>query len=214
MQAFLTELRQRWKLVLLIAILAAAALSGEKLLTKEPVVTSTTLYVEDNVHIAYGSNQPGATRYDNYFASYGNLYRFAQQYGKDFDFEKFQPGWNGMGPDGQAKWLKKHILIGDVSPTVVNVALYISETEWKDPGYVRENSAKFLKAFIDFNEKSLRDLGEDVTFETSEVGSFLPQEVRISRKRLLAKYAVIGFVLGGLASCLGLLVIAARKNHA
>ena len=46
------------------------------------------------------------------------------------------------------------------------------------------------------------------------MGSFLPQEVRISRKRLLAKYAVIGFVLGGLASCLGLLVIAARKNHA
>ena len=51
MQAFLTELRQRWKLVLLIAILAAAALSGEKLLTKSPIVTSTTLYVEDNVHI-------------------------------------------------------------------------------------------------------------------------------------------------------------------
>lgn len=214
MQAFLTELRQRWKLVLLVAILAAAALSGEKLLTKSPIVTSTTLYIEDNVHIQYNGYQPGSAKYENLFDSYGNLYRFVQQSSKDFDFEKFQPGWNGMGPEGQVKWLKKHILANDVTPNVITVALYVSETEWKDPDYVRENGAKLLNAYIDFHEKTMKELGEDVTFQKSETAAFLPQEVRISRKSMLGKYAVIGFVLGGLAACLGLFVIAARKSHA
>ena len=214
LQAFLTEFQRRWKLVLLVAIVASAALVGEKALTKAPVVQSTSLYVEQEVAIQYGGAVPGSSQYADFFTSYGNFLAFVRQTEKTFDYEKFQPGWNHMDGEAKAKWMKKHFLLQDANPSAFSVAFYVSGNEWKDAAYARENGRKLVQAYIDFAQGVLQGLGQQVTFQAGEPIEILPEETVIPRRSFLGKYAVIGFVLGGLAACVGLLVIAARKSHA
>lgn len=214
MQVFLTELRNRWKLVLLIAILAAAALTGEKMLAKEPVAKSTTLYVEQQVFIRQAGAQPAAVHYGEMFNSYGTLIAFIHQSEQVFDYTKFQPGWNGMDDEEKSKWLQKHILTRDVSPGIFLAATYVGPNEWKDADYARENGRKILESYIRFNEKQLQRFDPSVTFELQEPVELLPQEVAVARKPLLGKYAIVGFVLGALVGIFIVFVLAVRKRHA
>lgn len=214
MQIFLTELRNRWKLVLLIAILAAAALVGEKALTKAPLAKSTSVYIEQQVHIRYEGVQPGTAKYEGLFSSYGNLLAFLRQSEQTFDYTKFQPGWNDMDEETKCKWLKKHLVVYDVTPGIVGAAFYVGQNEWKDAAYARENSERFLETFLRFNEELLQQFDPSVTFELQEPIELSPKEIAVSRSSFLAKYAVIGFVLGALAGIFIVLVFAVRKRHA
>lgn len=214
MQVFLTELRNRWKLVLLIAILAAAALTGEKMLTKAPVAKSTSVYIEQQVRIQYGGVQPGNAKYEELFSSYGNLIAFIRQSEQEFDYMKFQPGWNGMDEEEKCKWLKKHLWVRDVTPGIFVVSFYVGQNEWKDAAYARENSEPFVGEYLRFDENLLQKFNPSVTFEPQEPVELLPKEIAVSRKSFLAKYAIIGFVLGALAGIFIVLVLAVRKRHA
>lgn len=213
-QAFLLEFRSHWKIVLLVAVLASAALVGEKAFTKAPVVESTSLYIEQPVHVVYETGQPGMASYERLLASYGTFVNFSHETEGTFDYEKFQPGWSHMKDEEKSKWMKKHIAIDTSAPTLFVASIYISGKEWKDADYARENGRKILKAYLDYDEHMLKSLGQPVTFERGEMVEILPEKVVVSRRSLLGKYAVIGFVLGGLAACFVLLVFAVRKRHA
>lgn len=214
LQAYQAELRKRWPVIILLAILAAAALIAEKALTKEPVIKSTSLYVEQTVRIQYAGQVPVTSAYDRVYASYGSLGRFVQACGQDFDFSKLQPGWDGMTDEQKVRWMKKHFYIQDATSTSVNFALYISEEDWKDPFYASEHGPELLRAYIRYTERSMQELGEDVTFQLGESYAILPQPVQVSRRSLLVKYGIIGGVLGALAGLLIVLVLAVRNRHA
>lgn len=152
--------------------------------------------------------------YESVLASYGTFVGFCRETEGTFDYEKFQPGWSRMDDEKKAHWMKKHITVDTSTPTLFTAAIYISGKEWKDAAYAREHGRKIMQAYLDHGEHMLQSLGQPVTFELGEPVELLPEEVVVSRRSLLGKYAVIGFVLGGLAACLGLAAHAVRKQHA
>ena len=214
LQDYLHELHHRWKVVLLIAILSSIALIGEKCLVKDPILQSSSLYVEQMATIQSNEPVPESPHYDQLFTSYGNLINFLRQTEDVIDYEKFQPGWNRMNDEAKAKWAKKHIFVQSPSSDIVVFSFYIGEIEWKDPAYADEHGIDVMNYFVQFNEQLLQNLGTPFTLRTNEPVIVMPETIPVSKESLLAKYGVIGFVLGALAGTIGIFVCFLRKHHA
>jgi len=214
LQSFLSELRHRWKIVLILAVLASSALITERVFLTDSVTKSTSLYVEQQVHLKYDGQPPQNTSYQNLFTSYGTLIAFLRQTEGYIDYEKFQPGWKQMLDENKAKWAKKHFAVDTVSPDVIALRFYVGENEWKDPAYAKSHALDVMKAYVFYNETMLKNLEAPVTFKLNDPVIVYPESVPVSITELCLKYGIIGFVLGTLAGLMWVLVLTLKnRNH-
>ena len=213
----LNELKKKYWVVLLCMALFAIALSVEKMCFTEVVYTPTSAYVQKAVSISLKDKNARNESINNAAVlvsplMYDEFIRHAQE---KYDYSKIVKGWDGLSIDKKVEWWKKHLGVDNVSSGFCMYSFYIPAEEIVDAPYVRENADRFLMDYIEFSQQRLQKyLGtEGYNIEDSiEISS--EQQIVSSNKRI-AKYAVIGMVLGAMVGILLVFANALRmREHA
>ncbi|MCI6100602.1 MAG: hypothetical protein MR698_08215 [Selenomonas sp.] len=211
------ELARRWWVILLCAILVSGALMVEKAFFGEYVTKSGLYYEEQSVIIQYPAGEEGIAAAGSsggakYLASFSMLNEFLQQTEERYDYAKFDASWTAMTRVQKLLWLQKHLTVTSEGGYAV-FAFGLLDDISKDPAYLAEQGKPFLTDYVQLTQRHLEAAGLHPAYHPDGEIEVLPESVQVSNKRVIAKYGIVGIVLGALLGTFLLLVNAMRKNH-
>lgn len=117
-----------------------------------------------------------------------------------FDYNKIYGNWKTLVGVNKHNWLRRHFLISNAHGGSLEFGFRVEENEPKDVTYLNENASEFMKAFIRQSEKTVRLIRPNAKIEILKETIIKPENKVLSKKRVLFKYGIIGFVLGVLIS--------------
>lgn len=209
------EFSHHWRVLAVCVVLVAGALMIEKAFFAETITKSGLYYAEQSVIITVpegGSGLLTASNEARYLSSFSMLGDFLEEKGGTYDFSKLEAGWAGMSKEQRLIWMQKHFPVKTEGNAKV-FSIYLPASVRKDDAYLREHGKALLEDYIAFTESRVESSGLHPSYQKTTELEVLPEVTQVSKKRVLAKYGIIGTILGALLGCFILLANAVRKSR-
>lgn len=217
-EKMLDELKKKYWVVLLCMVLFSVALSVEKMCFTEVVYTPTSAYVQKAVSISLKDNNVVNDSSVNNagvlvsFLMYDDFIRHAQD---KYDYSKIVKGWDDLPADKKVEWWRKHLWVDNVSSGFCMYNLYIPAEEVVDASYIKENADMFLTDYIELSQQKLQKYLGTTGYSVEESFEIPAEQKVVSSKKRIAKYAVIGMILGAMVGIILVFANALRmREHA
>lgn len=213
--------RKIW-VIFLVAILGAIALGVEKFFFSNFVTRTDIFYIANIVKVEnFNNGMPASqmfvnqTNYKAIMLTTGNLYKFIQKGKQDrtVNFQKLNADWNKLSEGSQILWLSKIIKINDMHNGVYEIILNMDKFSAKDIDYLAKNAPQIMKTFVQCSNDFIKEIEPETKIKIIDQRSVVPEIVQLSKKKIVLKYAVIGFVLGGIVSSLAVALWALGKKN-
>ena len=195
--------------ILLVAIICAMALSVEKYFTSNFVVQSGDFRVNAIVKI----DDPESLKhpyveldYSRLFATNNNFKNFLEENestGK-YDFSQIYGNWKNLNETKKYSWLRGHFKTYSSRNGILEFDIELKENEPKNVGYLKDKADALMDDFIKQSEKTLQAVRPGAKLEVTDKVIVTPDRVYLSKSKIIGKYAIIGFILGG---CLAILIL-------
>lgn len=203
---FLSELKKKWFIAVILALVLGAGLAFEKRGSGGMVSYSTAAYAQSIVKIVLNDNSSvGEIPKDGLFSnSTVTRFAFMKEAEKKFDLSKFNANYPMLNELNKFAWFSNRLWSAAYYPNLFVVSVSFTDEDAKDMDYTNANIEALLADYIVFCDKELQKSGIGRIEVVESV--FLPAEgATLTVKSVASKYGVVGAVLG---FCLGLLIIA------
>lgn len=195
--------------ILLLAIICAGGLAAEKYYTSDFMVESGGFVVtvitkiddplaRENPYVEFDYDKWTNTNmnFDDFIAANETTGRY--------EFYKVYGDWNTLKGDKKYDWLREHFQVYNFHNGVMEFSFKVKENEAKDLEYLKEYGSDILDAFIFQTERTLQMVRPGIKMEIIHRTLVIPEYIELSKKTVIIKYTVIGFILG---ACLAMLII-------
>lgn len=213
----LRAIMKKWYVILICAILCASGLYYEK--SKVVPVTPQTgdiTYIRtikfNQVPIETLGETNAEIKMDALVKSWSNLVLLTERMDNDIDMEKLNTKWGEMDYSQKFDWMTKHFRSNYIGPGMYELIFQIKKNEIKDAEYIKESHEKIMGGYEDYFQES-------ASIVTNDTNLILVKDVELVEdaeiptvQQIEKKYAVIGFVLGGLVGVIVVMVWDARKR--
>lgn len=197
------------RIIILFSFLCACALVAEKYYTSDFMVQSGGFCITAIANI----NDPERMQNPYIELEYGKLIRTNSNFAdflsttektNKYDFNKVYGNWKNLQGEKKYEWMRKHINVYNAHNGVVEFSIEIKENEPKDITYLKENADEIMDDFVKQSEQTINAVRPGTKIEIKRKTMTIPENIYLSKKSIMIKYGIIGFILGG---CLATLVI-------
>jgi len=204
-------------IIVLFGILCSGALVFEKNRTSDFMVesgdfaiTSLTIITDSDKNV----NPNFEFDYRKIIETNTNMNGFLKNTETDgkFDYNRIFGNWKTLVGVKKADWLREHFRTFPAHGGVLEFRFMLKENEPKDISYLKENAGQFMKEFIKQSEQTIKLVRPDASIRIVNETIIAPEYKMLSKKDLLTKYGIIGFVLGIIVSSLVVFVLTLGKK--
>ncbi|WP_295715292.1 hypothetical protein [uncultured Mitsuokella sp.] len=224
---------KKWYIIIIVALLVSIGLylekrtvaptipqSGEMVYTSIVKVGSNIdknheVYLEDNSKTTKNNNNNiiNEVTIVPIIQTWGNEKKFIDLIHNKYDFLKLNRNWNNLSKnEDKFKWINDHFIVNYMGNNVYEFVLLFKAEDVKDSQYVKENGTDLLNDYIAYAKEASSLVYPNADFNVVENHQFIDEGVIANQQALAKKYAVIGFVLGALASIAVLCVCYLKTN--
>lgn len=214
---------KRWYVVVIFAMLASVALYVEKatiptvpqsgamrfnaIVKVEGINSTKEYYVNERNTIKDVTIIP-------LIQTWGNEQKFIDATLKKYDYLKFNKNWNSITKQAEKfEWINRHFITKYLGNDVYEFSLVFTSDDVKDYQYVYEYGASFINDYIAYVQDTIEVVYPDARCNVIENHEFVDTTQNINTDTLSRKYAIIGFVLGGVAGIAVLCVLYLKRNN-
>lgn len=209
---------KKWYIILFCAVLCAGGLYFEKSHVKPAIPQSGDItYIKvvkfNQLPVVETNKDSMEIQMNSLVGAWPNLSYLEEQVNAKFDMSKLNPTWNNLPKSEQFKWLVAHFRVNRIAPGVYELIFQMKKNEVKDSQYIEENSKQFMDTYEAYFQKAASLVINNK--ELTTVREFkLVENVDIpTTKDIEKKYAIIGFIIGGLVGIVLVIAIDAIKNR-
>ena len=155
-------------------------------------------------------------KYDNYMKSPSNIMRFVDVASKPdmVNMDLLDSNWNRMDDVKKYQWLfPKRLSITSLGNNQYEIMLFLDVNTPKDLPVFEQEARKFMDVFLEVTMSGVRATKPNTVVHVISENVVLPNEVVMSKRNMIAKYATIGFFLGCILSTLTVFLLALRKQQ-
>lgn len=202
-------------IIILTAFIGSGALILEKSLTSDFMVQTGDFAITALVKIDDPDNKNLYIEpdYKKILESNENYYDFLSSYDNKYNFNKVYGDWKTLKGIKKYEWMKKHFTIADAHNGIVEFVVQIKENEPKDVDYLSNNADNLMTDFIGQSEKTVKMVHPQAQFRIVDKAMILPENVPLSKRKVITKYGIIGFILGGCLATAVLFIKALGKQR-
>lgn len=211
-------IKKKWYIILACAVLCAGGLYFEKSHVKPVIPQSGDMtYIKvvkfNQLPIVETNKDSIEVQMNSLVGAWPNLSYLEEKVNTKFDMIKLNPYWNNLSQSQKFGWLAAHFRINRIGPGMYELIFQMGKSDVKDAQYIEENSKQFMNTYEAYFQKAA-SLAISNT-ELITVREFkLVENVDIpTTKDIEKKYAIIGFILGGLVGIVLVTAIDAIKNR-
>lgn len=191
-------------IIILGSFIVAIGFMGLKYATRNSYITMPTgdIMIAKTLKLEDYKDRKDILKYDDYLRSPAFLSGYIEDTKEQYEYDKLVPGWSTKTNWAKLDWLSKHLVVSYYGAGRMEIRLHIKQSEPMNLEYVEENGARYLDSFIAFiNSKD--PLGE---YEVINDVLLVPEGKVVSENKVVLKYGIIGFFLGGVGIITILLV--------
>ena len=206
---------KKWYVIIIIALLVSISLYAEKMLITPTIPQSGEMRYTAIVKIENTNNIHEVQLEDNpknkdivsevtivpIIQTWGNEKNLIDIIHNKYDFLKLNKNWNNLSKnEDKFKWINDHFIVHYMGNNVYEFTLLFKAEDIKDSQYIKENGKNLLNDYIAYAKDASSLVYPNATFGVVETNQFIDEGTIVNQNTLAKKYAVIGFVLGALAS--------------
>lgn len=204
-------------IIVLVGVFCSGALVFEKSRTSDFMVesgdfniTTLTIITDSDKNL----NPNFEFDYVRVIVTNANMNSFLEKTEKNgkFNYNKIYGNWKTLSGVKKEDWLRGHFSFYSAHGGVIEFCFKIKENEPKDVAYLKENAGQFMKEFIKHSEQTVKLVRPDASIRIINETIIAPEYKKLSKKDLLTKYGIIGFVLGVIVSSLVVFVLTLGKK--
>lgn len=118
------------------------------------------------------------------------------EYNNKFDYNKIYGNWRTLAGLNKIDWLRDHFKTYNAHGGSWEFSFLVKENEPKNVTYLNENVSEFMHTFIRQSEKTIKLVRPNARIDILKETIIQPENIVLSKKKVLIKYGIIGFVLG------------------
>ena len=191
-------------IIILVAFIGAGALILEKFFTSDFMVQTGDFVITALVQIEDpdSKNPYIEPDYKKIIESNENYSDFLTSYDTDekYDFNEIYGDWKTLKGIKKYEWMRKHFTIVDAHNGIVEFVIQIKENEPKNIEYLNNNADNLMIDFVGQSEKTVQMIHPEAQLKIVDKAMILPENVSLSKGKVITKYGIIGFILGGCLS--------------
>ena len=203
------EIRNKWKFIVLVGITFACLFMIGRNLEGNFVIQSGDIIVTKILTNENKKDKIDYLKYNEYITATTNIMNFYKQTEKQIDYEKLSPGWGRKSDFQKDEWLRKHFKVFYFGNGKLEIQFKIMQSEPKNLNYIKERGGYILDSWINY----INHLDAENHFKIERSFISMPQEVTVSKNRILFKYGLIGFFMGEILALLFIALNGVRKNY-
>ena len=203
------EIRNKWKFIVLVGIAFACLFMIGRNLEGNFVIQSGDIIVTKILTNENKKDKMDYLKYNEYITATTNIMNFYKQTEKQIDYEKLSPGWGRKSDFQKDEWLRKHFKVFYFGNGKLEIQFKIMQSEPKNLNYIKERGGYILDSWINY----INHLDAENHFKIERSFISMPQEVTVSKNRILFKYGLIGFFMGEILALLFIALNGVRKNY-
>lgn len=207
------EILRKWYVILICAVLCAGGLYIEKEKIHPGVPASgdmTYIRVVQFGEVPMLSGQEIVV--DKGLYAWPNLTKLKAQLESSFNMSKLDSGWEVMKTSKKFSWEEEHFRANKISPGTYELIVTFSKRDGKDEAYIEENAGRLLDIYESYFQKVAAVNIPNVELKTIDHYNLIENDFTSSREGIGKKYAIIGFVLGGMLGVVLVSVWIAKKK--
>ena len=211
---FFTELRNKWYIIVVLALVLGGGLIFEKSGSGNNVISvSTSAYSQQMIRVV--SEDPNLPLYDipdpSLFANSSlEKYSFMKESEKKYDYSKFNADFPALNEENKFMWLEKRLWVVSHYPNLFVVTFWVKDEDAKDLEYTNANVEQYVSDYIEFCSKKLQAMGIG-RLEVVDKAVLPAEGTILPSNSFMLKYGIIGAVLGSVAGLLIIAGLAMRK---
>lgn len=203
------NIMKKWWIIVLIGIICASALMFEKNNISEFSIKSGDMYISQAFSVGKSSRTEDVFRYDKYLNANIFIGKFLPDAEQNFEFDKFDKGWNKLSDSEKSDWIRKHILPVYFGEGQYEVTFILKSTDAKDNEYSEANLNNFMNYYINYIKAQTNN---HIITATNSISAY-PNEILLSHKNIVFKYGIIGFILGCLIGIVSIAIYTLGRRH-
>lgn len=200
---------KKWWIIVLLGIICSGALMFEKNNVSEFSIKSGDIYISQAFSVSKSSVTEDVFRYDKYLNSNIFIGKFLPDAEQNFEFDKFDKGWNRLSDSEKSDWIRKHILPVYFGEGQYEVTFILKSTDAKDNEYSEANLNNFMNYYINYIKAQTNN---HIITATNSISAY-PNEILLSHKNIVFKYGIIGFILGCLIGIVSIAIYTLGRRH-
>lgn len=207
------EILRKWYVILICGVLCAGGLYIEKEEMHPGVPESgdmTYIRVVQFEDVPMLAGQEIVV--DKGLYAWPNLTKLEDQLESSFDMSKLDSGWDVMKTSKKFAWEVGHFRANKISPGTYELIVSFSKMDGKDEVYIKENADKLLDVYESYFQTIATVNIPNAKLKTIDHYSLIENDFTTNREDIGKKYAIIGFVLGGVLGVALVTVWSARKK--
>lgn len=207
------EIIRKWYVIMICAVLCAGGVYLEKEMMHPGIPASgdmTYIRVVQFEDIPMMAEQEIVV--DKGLYAWPNLSKLKDQLESSFNMSKLNSDWGVMKTSKQFSWEGEHFWATKIGPGTYELKVSFSKIDRKDEAYIRDNSDKLLDIYESYFQKVAAVNIPNVELKTIDYYSLIENDFNSSREGIGKKYAIIGFVLGGMLGVALVTVWIAKKK--
>lgn len=207
------EIIRKWYVIMICAVLCAGGAYLEKEMMHPGIPASgdmTYIRVVQFEDVPMMADQEIVV--DKGLYAWPNLTKLKDQLESSFNMNKLDSGWEVMKTSKKFSWEGGHFRANKISLGTYELIVSFSKMDGKDDAYIRDNSDKLLDIYESYFQKVAAVNIPNVELKTIDYYSLIENDFNSSREGIGKKYAIIGFVLGGMLGVALVTVWIAKKK--
>lgn len=207
------EIIRKWYVIMICAVLCAGGVYLEKEMMHPGIPASgdmTYIRVVQFEDVPMMAEQEIVV--DKGLYAWPNLSKLKDQLESSFNMSKLNSDWGVMKTSKQFSWEGEHFGATKIGPGTYELKVSFSKIDRKDEAYIRDNSDKLLDIYESYFQKVAAVNIPNVELKTIDYYSLIENDFNSSREGIGKKYAIIGFVLGGMLGVALVTVWIAKKK--
>lgn len=199
------NLIKKWWIILSVSVALSIIFGYVKSNDSNYVVKSGPIWITrivkiDDYDMISPSNVNAPFQYNAYMQAYPVLKKFLEKSSQKYDYEKFCLNWNKMTEVEHYEWMQKHIFVNQFGAGIYEICFKFDSNDTKDFTYIRSNGESYIADYIIFSDEILQGYNKSSKLIVKDSNSIYSNKIKIDKKDVVQKHAVIGFICGFLVS--------------
>ena len=209
------NLLKKLSIIFLVSLLCGLGLGAEKYFFGDFVTKSDVFYITSIIKVKDVTNNGIDTlNFKGLLMTSENIYGFIDQCEKNgnVDFSQLNANWNKMDKNSKITWFQKMLKIQNFNHDVYEVLFQLGSFTPKNTLYLQDKAPYLMREFIKYSENFVKKIEPNATIEVIDQESVIPETIELSKKKIVVKYSIIGFIIGGIISVFGVTLWSLRKG--
>lgn len=201
---YLKELCKRWYVIVCCAMICAGALYVEKTIVYPSIPASGDyLFIRllqfTDIPMLGDRKMGNEVDVSNGMRTLPQKARLAKDLAQQFDMQRVDASWEKMPESYKLAWVDNHFKINRVEPGIYELSIHFTKKDAKDGEYVKDNEEHFMELFTKHFKSTASLFVENTELKELDRYSLIDEAFSTDQTHIIAKYVVIGLILGSMA---------------